>query len=495
MKHAPYSEVYRSYTRDESRYTGFFSEIAFPETAQELADVLRDARGRGLPVTLQGARTGITGSGIPAGGLVLSTDRLRSIGPVERDAEGNACIRVGAGVRLSELDGALAASGLCFLPAPGERSASLGGLFSNCTRGVNNYKLPRLSLEVLEAELVTAAGELWTVRRGDYLFGPEGCPLPGGGFLRLSAYPERSPAPGFLPVIGQDLLELFAAGEGMLAAVTGLRLRLVRRQGEPWAVMLFFPSWKRALRFASALRARETESEDREGLSDCIEVLDRHCLHLLTKSRGAIQRLREIPDFPAYAAAAVYLELSGMDAERAEGKLLEIVELFEEMGGREEDTWAASGEPEIERVRALRHALPESINMQADQTPEALLQYMDFTVPADVLHAFALEAELALDTSGADGWLFGHAGEGRLHLALLSDSSTQEPANALARSLARRALQLGGGSLSENGVGKTRRQAFLESLRPGELELLRQIKAQLDPEGLLNPGNMWEDTP
>lgn len=491
MKRAAYGRSYESYARDESRFAGFFSEIAFPESEEELSKVLYEAYYAGLPVTIQGARTGVTGSGVPLGGLLLSTEKLRNIGPVEPDEGGVRSIFAEAGVRLSELEHVLARESCCFIPSPGEKSASLGGLFVNSTKGINQYKTRPFSSFFQEANLVLADGTRWQVHRGKYRFGPEGCPLPGGGFLRLSGYTARRPAPGFLPHLGQDLLDLFPASEGMLAAITGLRLRVSEKRGEPWALLFFFPGLKEALCFSSALKRRDALVADPNEKLSFLDIMDERSLTLLMENRGTIQRLRGIPDFPDHCGAAVYTELSGMDDGRAEARLLDVIECFEAMGGCEENSWAANGEAEVARLRSLRHALPEVVNMQADrQHPPGRILYVDVTLPEETLLTFAEKVKLDCFDAGLVHWLFGHVGEGRLHLALLVREGEETRSQTLAARWADTAISLGGNAMSENGVGKTRQSVFWETLSPRDQDLLIEIKAQLDPKGLLNPGNM-----
>ena len=66
------SERDREYLRDESRMSGYAEEIAFPETEAEILQVAQETLGRKIPITVQGARTGITGAAVPQSGQILS---------------------------------------------------------------------------------------------------------------------------------------------------------------------------------------------------------------------------------------------------------------------------------------------------------------------------------------------------------------------------------------------------------------------------------------
>ncbi len=492
MKISDSREDYIGYCRDESHFPGSFARIAFPESTEELAAAMAEAGAAGLSVTLQGARTGVTGSGVPEGGLLIATEKLNAIGDPETDTAGRFTITAGAGVSLAELERRLDREGLCFRPTPGEKSASLGGLFVNRSCGINQYKYPAFGSRVLGAELVTAAGEIWELRRGDCVFGPKGCPLPNGGFLPVSGYTETTPPPGFLPREGADLLDVLACSEGMLAAVSRLTLRAAVKKGEPWALLFFFCDLHTALRFAERLLDADRKQPADRRLS-FIELLDSRSLRLLAASRPHIQRLQGTPDFPDRQGAAIYIELEEMDFDSAEERLTQLLTCFEELGGGEEDAWAATGDREAERIGALRHLLPECINGRSAGAAEGRSLWLDLTVPAAALLPFAGKLDSDLTASGLEGYLFSHAAEGRLHVGFVLKSREEAArAEAMSAGWIAAAQAAGGSALNENGVGRTRRGLFTRSCSARDLRLLREIKEALDPEGRLNPGNMWE---
>ncbi|MBQ9592711.1 MAG: FAD-binding oxidoreductase, partial [Lachnospiraceae bacterium] len=81
-----YSDRYEEYLRDESRYTGSCEEISFPDTVEAMAETARECLKQGRSVTVQGARTGLCGAGVPAGGHLLSTEKLeRLVSVTEQD--------------------------------------------------------------------------------------------------------------------------------------------------------------------------------------------------------------------------------------------------------------------------------------------------------------------------------------------------------------------------------------------------------------------------
>lgn len=485
MKWEKLDERFELYLRDESRLLGQGDEISFPSSEEELRQALSDCVSAGVPVTLQGARTGIAGAGVPRAGRLISMERMDHC----EVKDGRAYVQCGA--RLSEIKAAARSAGLRFAPNPTEESATAGGMLACAAVGPNGL---RTSDCVEGAVLLLPGGERWDIRRGQYRFDRSGCDLPGGRRLELTVpLPSRQEARwGFAPCAGMDLLDLFSGSEGILAAAAELQLRLTARPGQNWGVLFFFEHEARALDFSCGLAGRESL----KGSLTVEEYLDGETLELIAALSQTSSQLAALPALPARRGAAVYLELEAEGMMPPQAELMECLSCFEQCGGKDSDTWAALGERELERLRLLRHAAAEAVNVRLDvcrrELPGMTKQCGAFRVPAERLAETAGQYRKDMDRAGLQGAVFGHMLAGRLHVNLLPRTEEQAAAGrGLLDGWAEQAAALGGCALAENGVGKTRSAELLRWAPPEQLALMREIKNWFDPAGLLNRGNLF----
>ena len=496
------------YLKDESRLSGAAEAVLFPQSAEELAALLKEGR----PVTFQGARTGIMGAAVPTAGRAVNLTALSGATALGQDEKGF-WIDVLPGTLLCDLRAALRRrefdtarwsdaskaalkslpAGLDFLPDPTEETASLGGMFMTNAGGPSSLSCGRTAEHVLAISGLFASGESFALARGQCLIDGAGrCALPGGQTLQLPA------CPGLLlplcPAPGQDLVDLLSGSEGMLAAVTSLRLRLSARPKVRWSVVFFFDGPQGAAAFADGALAMRPAWEGCDLLS--LEYLDERSLGLFCSLRRTQSRLQVLPDLPEGARAAVMAGLGGAEESSVEEALGALLECFVEAGGQEEDTWAADTPDEIEKFQLLRHAVPEGANAVVDQNrqKEPALHKLtaDVSFPNAPLCSLLPELLGLVEESGLDGALFGHLGGRHFHLNLLPrDRAELERAEALCEEVCRRSLARGGSPAAENGVGKTKRELLARLLPADVLAAMRAVKQAFDPQGVLNPGNFF----
>src|SRR5262249_52650357 len=149
----------------------------------------------GIPIQPQGARSSLTGGALPRDGVVLSVERLRQIGPV-RKSGGEAVVEVGAGIRLSELDRALAPGGWFFPPAPTYRDAMVGGVVATSAGGRASFKYGVVRPWGRAIDLVLAGGWRLTVERGECRARPGETFIvaqPGGSRIAIPVPSHRLP--------------------------------------------------------------------------------------------------------------------------------------------------------------------------------------------------------------------------------------------------------------------------------------------------------------
>jgi D-lactate dehydrogenase (cytochrome) len=500
------SPGYQSYFSDESRLRGQADWIVFPEDAAQAAAVLRRAADERLPLTIQGARTGIAGGAVPRGGLILSAERMNR--PLGFLAGEPPFLRVQGGMSLEALgnflsrrippedwdagEGALFRERkriLRFPPNPTETTASIGGAFACRARGPNSLRWDGVGDHVGGLTWISPTGEIWRIARGRYCFDGSGCPLPDGGRLSCDTGLPAGGTSFLHPRPALDLIDFLSGSEGLAGFAAELSLCLRESPAALWGVVFFFEKDRAAVDFAESLRLRRERQPGGEALST-LEYYDGPSLELVRNLAPQNAALRQLPPIDPRAAAAVQVELEGDDSDTLEALLEEQLALFLSAGGREEDTWAAASPAELEKFHLLRHAVPELINTELDRIgrnlPELCKTAADFMVSPNLAGAYREMYRRDIEAEGLRGFVFGHFAEGRLHVNLVPENQEQlRRSRALLERWADSAAGDGGLLAAENGIGRLKRDLLCRRFSPERLEQIRAILRALDPAGIL----------
>jgi len=426
-----------------------------PATAGEAAAVLREASQRGIPVTVAGAGTGVTGARVPFGGWVLSLERFHRL---EVQA-GNAA--VGAGVLLRDLHAAAQRSGQLYPPDPTETSASLGGTIATNASGSRSFKYGATRRWIEGLRAVFADGSVRDFARGDAIdFDPGAIPLPDVT-KNTAGYPLHP---------GMDWVDLLVGSEGTLGIVTEARVKLIPAPAAALSGVIFFSGDEAALDAVDAWRGL--------GLT-MLEYMDRPSLDLL--------RVR-FPEIPREAGAALIVEQSLTGEEDPEvDRWLERIEA----AGALEDSWFTLAAADRERFRRFRHALPELVNDTVRRNG-AMKMNSDYAVPVsrnrDMLAVY--RRSLERDFPGRYV-IFGHIGDAHVHVNIFSDPAHPERATLLLADLARQAVAFGGTVSAEHGLGKRKAHLLQLQYSDAEIEKMRAVKRRLDPHGILGRGTLF----
>jgi D-lactate dehydrogenase (cytochrome) len=498
---------YSGYFHDESRLEGRAEYIAFPEDTGQAAAFVCRAVAAGLPLTVQGARTGVNGGAVPNGGLILSTEKMgRPLG-FSTDEEAPV-LQVQAGMSFVALANFLLrglspedwppgdwacfqeqGQRLRFPPNPTETTASLGGGFGTNARGPNSLCWGGVGDHIRGLTWITAAGEIWRIERGQYRFDGEGCPLPSGGRLTCDTALPAGGACFLHPHPGLDLIDFLAGSEGLVGFAAELSLDLQKLPSAVWGVIFFFEQDGDALGFAESLRQWRERDPGGEALST-LEYYDRSSLELVRTMASQSAALRQLPSIDPRLEAAVQVELEGDDPDALESELVEQLELFLAAGGREDDTWAAASPAELEKFRILRHAVPELINTELGRLrqnlPELCKTAADFAVPPYLAGSYRETCRRDLAEAGLRGFVFGHIAEGRLHVNILPENLEElHRSRALLDRWATLVIEEGGLLAAENGIGRLKRDLLIRHLPPARLAQIHAILRAMDPRSIL----------
>ena len=440
---------------DASGYKGQAERIFTPASPAEAAQVLREASEGRIPVTIGGAWTGVTGGGVPEGGWLLSTAKLRSLDV------GIGRATAGAGIALRELHAGAARTGQLYAPDPTETTASVGGTIATNASGSRSFRYGATREHVVAVTVALMDGSVHTWRRGEAIdFEVPNIALPG----------TRKNTAGYMLRPGMDWVDLFVGSEGTLGAVCEAELRLLPAVKDLLTGVVFFNEEERAVKAVEQWR----------GVSGLrmLEYFD----------HGSLQMLRErFSDLPVGAAAAVLIEQEQGDAEP-------WLERLESAGADLVGSWFAGSDADRERFRVFRHALPEMVNETMRRNGLMKLG-SDYAVPvarnAEMMRFYRerLEAEFQ-----GKFVTFGHIGDAHLHVNLLPHSASEfERGRELMLELARKAVELGGTVSAEHGLGKRKSALLSIQYGPAEIEAMKAVKRRLDPQWLLGQGNLFSE--
>ena len=433
-----------TYGRDWTKvFTPAPSAIALPRTTAEVQQIVRACAAAEVPIVPSGGRTGLAAGAVAKDGeLVLSLSRMRHMGPVDTRA---LTVRVQAGVVTAEVHAHCEPHGLTWpVDFASKGQSQVGGNIATNAGGVKVIRYGLTRQWVLGLEVVTASGDV----------------------LELNGALEKNNT-------GLDLRQLFIGSEGTLGIITEATLKLSRVPGHLDVMLFAVPDLAGVLRLFEAARVGPFALSAFEMFTDrCYARLVRH---------------RKLP-MPLSTPATHYVlvEVEAHDRDTLEGWLADLLDR-----GLVLDGTLAESAAQARTLWELREGISESLS--ATGMPHK----NDIALPIASLDAFCAELE-AVFTSRWPGFeicLFGHIGDGNLHVNVMKpDDMEKERFLAHAHESDHAMFELvrrHSGSISaEHGIGLLKRDYLGYSRTPAELALLRAVKGVLDPKGLLNPGKV-----
>jgi D-lactate dehydrogenase (cytochrome) len=429
-----------AHARDQSAHPEHQPDVvAWPHTTAEVSAILCYADQARLPVTAWGAGTSIEGNPIPVcGGIVLDFQQMNQIIQVHNT---DFQVTVQPGVLYKDMNKVLAGYGLFFAPDPGA-NASIGGMVANNAAGIRTVKYGATRDNVLALEVVLANGQI----------------------LRTGSRSVKQSA-------GYDLTRLFVGSEGTLGLVTEATLKLYPLPEHFSAVIAAFSTVETAAEVVFNIMGSGLEPT-------ALELLD----------TAAITILNTEADFDLVVAPSLFMEFSGATAASLQEELVLVEAICREHQCLQ--FRAGVGREVRNQLWQARHRFFET-SLRCYPGYDYLLT--DVAVPISQFPALVASANQVMGQLAAQSVLLGHAGDGNLHTVIFFP-----PDDAVARARARQvndrlvecALALGGTCTGEHGVGLGKQKYMLAEHGPVALNLMRRVKATLDPNGILNPGKV-----
>ena len=425
--------------------------VVRPADTAQVAGVLRIAQGAGVAVVPVGGNTGLAGGTKAEGAIMLSLERLnriRALNPAARTvtAEG--------GVVLSRLHEAAAEQGLYFPLWFGARgSAMLGGALSTNAGGSNVLRHGSTRGLCLGLEVVLADGRVLD--------------------LMTEVHKDNT---------GYDLKDLFIGAEGTLGIITAAVMKLVPAPRALATATLAAPSLPAALDLLHRLQ------DATGGLVEAFEFMPRRYMTRLGERRPDLGQ-----PFETIHDVTILVELGATaprDCTAREDGSVPLTDLLEEtLGSLMEqgavlDAVIARSDAQRRRMWERREAAAE---ITLTQTP---LVDTDVCVPLDRVAEFltTAQARLAAMDPAATDITVAHLGDGNLHYTVFPGRDDPAHLDAIREMIEDVVLSLRGSFSAEHGIGLSKLPSMARRKDPVALDVMRAIKAALDPANTLNPG-------
>jgi D-lactate dehydrogenase (cytochrome) len=430
-------------------YHGRTAMMLRPGSVAEVQAILKLANETKTAVVPQGGNTGLVGGQIPFDGeIILSLTRLDKIRAIDTDSN---AMTVDAGVVLQKAQEAAASVDRLFpLSLGAEGSCTIGGNLSTNAGGTGALAYGITRDLVLGVEVVLADGRLMNL---------------------LSKLKKNN--------TGYDLRHLFVGAEGTLGVITAATLKMFPRPRAVETAFIGLPSPAAAVKLLNLAQARAG------GMVTSFELITRAVIEMAVKHGHGIRDPLGTKH-PWY----VLMEVSSQNAEGLRDSVEQLLAAAAEDDLINDATIAAS----LDQAKAfwhMRHSLPEV------QKPEGGSIKHDVSVPIAAVPDFLEEARAAVLKliPGSRPVPFGHLGDGNMHFNV-SQPVGADPAQFLARwgevnaVVDKIVLKYDGSISAEHGIGVLKRNSLPKVKDPVAMELMRGIKAMLDPNGILNPGKV-----
>jgi FAD/FMN-containing dehydrogenase len=429
------------------RVHGSALAVALPSSTDEVAGVLRVAREHGVRVTVRGGGTGLVAGAVPDGTLVLSTQRLDALGPVEHGT-----LVAGAGVTLAAVQARARRGGWDYgVDFAARDSCTIGGNVATNAGGMHVVAHGVTRAQVLGVEAVLADGSV--VRR-------------------LAGLAKDA--------TGYDLSQLLVGSEGTLGVITAVRVRLVPLPTAVETALVAVDSVEAAQALLARVRGLyAAELITAESLALVRRVCDLPAPFTDPAATGSTDAGASAPTGSTDAGASAPTGSTDAGASAPTYVVVQAPDLLAVLATAPEvrDATVAQDVADAERIWAYRERLTEAVSSVG--VPHKL----DVCLPVRTLPAFL--AELPAAVRPHDAYVYGHLGDGNLHVNVLGPDPDDD---AVDDAVLRLAAGHGGSIGAEHGIGRLKRQWLHLSRTPAELAAMRAVKTALDPDGLLNPG-------
>jgi len=416
--------------------------VVFAGTTDQVAGILKFANQARIPVVTRGSGTGLSGGSLPVTDcIVLCLVKMEQILELDR---ANLTILVEAGVTTLTISDAATAAGLFYPPDPGSMKIStIGGNVAENSGGLRGLKYGITRNYVMGLEVVLPDGEVCWM---------------GNKCVK--------------DVAGYSLRDLFIGSEGTLGVITKVLLRLIPKPQAKKTMIATYAAMDQAAQTVSDIIAAQI-------IPCTLEFLDR-------------TTIRCVEDFakvglPLDCEAVLLMETDGHPAAVAE-EAAKMEELARKNGAKE--VRVAKDEAEAVKLATARRSAFAAL---ARVAPTTILE--DATVPRSELAKMIRFVETTAKKYNLKVGTFGHMGDGNLHPTFLTDERNKEEMHRVEEAFKEifdEAIRLGGTITGEHGIGLAKKSILPKFAGAAQMRVLKEVRRALDPNGILNPGKMFD---
>jgi len=416
--------------------------VIFARKTEEVVALLKMANRLRIPVVTRGSGTGLSGGSVPvADCVVLCLAKMDRVLEVDR---ANLTLLAEAGATTQAVADAAGAAGLFYPPDPGSMKIStIGGNVAENSGGLRGLKYGVTRNYVMGLEVVLANGEvMWT----------------GNKCVK--------------DVAGYSLRDLFIGSEGTLGVITKVLLKLIPKPAAKKTLVATFARMDQAAQTVSDIIAAQI-------IPCTLEFLDRTTIHC-------------VEDF---AKVGLPLDCEALLLMETDGHAAAVAEEAERMAqiarqNQAVDVRMAKDEAEATRLATARRS---AFSALARVSPTTILE--DATVPrSELAHMIRFVGSVAAKHRLRIG-TFGHMGDGNLHPTFLTDERNKEEMHRVEEAFKEifdEAIRLGGTITGEHGIGVSKKSFLPKFAGEAQMRVLRELRRVLDPEGILNPGKIFD---
>ena len=437
-------EKMETYSHDEEtdpRYQHMPEVVVFPDTAEQIAEIMKLANRELVPVVARGGGTGLAAAAVPLfGGIVVSTEHMTQVLNIDADAM---YMVVQPGVRTDDVQKAAKEKGLFYAgdPCSGD-SCVIGGNVATNAGGNRAIKYGTTRNQVYGFQVVTPQGKL----------------------LNLGGRLEKS-------TTGYALDQLVMGAEGTLGIITEITLKLKPMPGHVIDLLAIFPTIDQAIGIVTkVIKAGITPT--------CVEFMDNGTVKSVEHFLKVKQPHSDVGNY-------IIIQVEGQSEEDIEDKSVLL-----------DDLCMANGALEVLVADPAKIWHARKSFLEAAREESLIQSKEDMVVPVNQIANIMHEAAGISKKYGLAARIASHAGDGNVHFHVLKGSLTDEEWDKTLAPFQKEVYtlvyKLGGKLSGEHGIGYKRRKLMEEYTNPDELDMMKAIKKALDPNLILNPGKIFE---
>ncbi|MCE5211340.1 MAG: FAD-binding oxidoreductase [Deltaproteobacteria bacterium] len=480
-------DEFQNYLSDASNYQGAAAAVYLPESEEDIIALVRKFNTAKTRMTISGNGTGLTGSRVPEGGVVIAMEKMNKI--IELN-EVEKYLRVQPGMILKDIQEYVEEKKLFYPPDPTERNCFIGATVATNSSGARSFKYGPTRDYIIGMRVVLPSGDTLSIERGKIVASAYTFSFAAdqGTKYQISIpqmeMPDTKNASGYYCRANMDLMDLFIGSEGTLGIITELKLKLIALDENILSCVVFFKHEEDAFNFIEEARAIT-----RSGSSGGKIKISARGLEFFNEL--TLNFLRE--DYPAipHNTCSVWFEQElAADEEELTAAWLQLMLKHH---ADAETTWLAVKKKEQEKFKDFRHAISWKVNEFVARRGLRKVG-TDVAVPAETFRSFYKWMTELVEQNKIEYVVYGHFGNCHIHLNMLPKNQGDFiQAKKIYAEICCEAVRLKGTVSAEHGIGKMKREYLLMMYGEAVIRQMAKVKLVFDPNVILNIGNIFDE--